>query len=87
MQHAQEQLPLLIVGHSMELAPVHAVVVVQVDQLDEVNALLRFPAADWSGHLVCRLCITPLADCVSKTCQKLVEIGHAGSSGGQYRRP
>ena len=87
MQHAQEQLPLLIVGHSIELAPVHAVVVVQVDQLGDVNALLRFPAADWSGHLVCRLCIIPLADCASKTCQKLVEIGRVGSSVGQYRRP
>ena len=63
------------------------VVVVQADQLGDVNALLRFPAADWSGHLVCRLCIIPLADCASKTCQKLVEIGRAGSSGGQCRRP
>ena len=83
MQHAQEQLPLLIVGHSMELAPVHAVVLVQVDQLSDVNDLLRFPAADWSGHSVCRLCIIPLADCATRTCQKLVEIGRVGSSGGQ----
>ena len=87
MQHAQEQLPLQIVSHSMKLVPVHAVVVVQVDQLGDVNALLRFPAADWSGHLVCRLCIIPLADCASETCQKLVEIGRAGSIGGQHRRP
>ena len=63
MQHAQEQLPLLIVGHSMQLAPVHAVMVVQVDQLGEMNALLRFLAANWSGHSACRLCIIPLADC------------------------
>ena len=83
VQHAQEQLPLQIVSHSMKLVPVHAVVVVHVDQRSDVNALLRFLAADWSGHLVCRLCIIPLVDCASETCQKLVEIARVGSSGGQ----
>jgi len=77
------QLPLQIAGHSIELALVHDVVVVQVDQLGDVNAQLRFSAADWSGHSVHRLCIIPLANCASKTCRKLVEIGHDGSSVGQ----
>jgi len=82
-QHVQEQLPLQIVGHSIDLALVHDVVVVQVDHLGDVNAQLRFPAAGWSGHSVHRLCIIPLADCASKTSRKLVEIGRDGSSVGQ----